>query len=130
MIGVLLILVLIRFKVFAEDREDIQNYKLMIVFITCHGAEGDILLPVDADEENAEQDGIPVKYIAEKFHKMKNMRGKPKILIIEACRGNEFNSCELVERKTVGIRFKQMPVAKEEVRLIFQILYREILFFC
>ena len=87
----------------------------MIVVNICHGVQGDILLPVDVDEEDALEDGVPVKEIEEKFHRMSSMIGRPKILIIEACRGDRFNSGKLVDMKHSKFKFKQTQSLRSDV---------------
>jgi len=88
----------LKFQIFNENRRDIAEYKLMIVVLICHGLEGDVLLP-SSDLSNSKQEGIRVNTIAEKFLKMKNLEGKSKILIVEACRGDKPNECSLLELK-------------------------------
>jgi hypothetical protein len=54
--------------------------------VIAHGSQGDILMSADGRRS------VTVAEIIEKMDAMKDLRGRPKVLILESCRGGHQNN--------------------------------------
>ena len=69
------------------SRRDFSKYSGLIVTITTHGGEGNVLFGKDGN-------AVQLKQLAEMFNsaECKDLKNKPKIFIIIACRGHKRDS--------------------------------------
>lgn len=92
---------------------------MMFLIIISHGLEGDILLSGDSKQ------CFTVNQLASRFEKMEHMKGKSKILIVEACRGDKYNTgitVELPVNKN-GSNNSSIPSNKLDDTVLIKVVY-------
>jgi hypothetical protein len=58
---------------------------MFVLVIIAHGQQGDIIESADKKKS------VTVSEIIQKMDAMEDMRGRPKVLIVESCRGGNYN---------------------------------------
>jgi hypothetical protein len=67
-----------------------MEFNMFVLVIIAHGQQGDIIESADKKKS------VTVSEIIQKMDAMEDMRGRPKILIVESCRGvNDNNGFEV-----------------------------------
>ena len=62
-----------------------RSYGMFVFIIMSHGMRGDVLL----DRDNQEVDLVKIRDLLSP-RKFPSMKGKPKLMIVQACSGSEF----------------------------------------
>ncbi len=59
---------------------------MFVLVVIAHGDKGDVILSADGKRS------VTVSEIIQKMDAMEDMRGRPKVLIVESCRGGDDNN--------------------------------------
>jgi hypothetical protein len=100
---------------------------MFFLVVIAHGDEGDILLSADRKKS------VTVSEIIQKMDSMEDLRGRPKVLIVESCRGKSFNKGLKVSNKQfflnpIYIIFVKPLIKNPIAPIIFQGLLRMLQF--
>ena len=84
-------------EIYEEIREETQNdkhgtYGMFVFVIMSHGLRGDIIL----DRDGQPVDLMKIKDLLSPHH-FPAMRGKPKLMVVQACSGGKFNHIFIVQ---------------------------------
>jgi hypothetical protein len=63
----------------------LKEFNIFVLVVIAHGQQGDIIESADGNRS------VTVSEIIQKMDAMEDLRGRPKILIVEACRGGNYN---------------------------------------
>ena len=67
-----------------KDRP-LKDYNMFVLLLIAHGWHGDKIISSDGKES------VTVSQLVNKLDALEDMRGRPKVLIIESCRGGSRN---------------------------------------
>jgi hypothetical protein len=74
-----------------DPKRPLKNFNMFVLVVIAHGIEVDIILSSD------KQRSMTVSDLIHKMDAMKDLKGRPKVLIMESCRGgNQNNGFEVV----------------------------------
>ena len=63
-----------------------KDYNMFVLVLVAHGQEGDVLISAD------EKASVKVSDLVNGLDALEDMKGRPKILIIDSCRGEARNA--------------------------------------
>jgi hypothetical protein len=64
-----------------DPRRPLKEFNMFVLVIIAHGQQGDIIESADKKKS------VTVSEIIQKMDAMEDLRGRPKVLIVESCRG-------------------------------------------
>jgi hypothetical protein len=73
-----------------DPKRPLKEFNMFVLVIIAHGQQGDIIESADKKKS------VTVSEIIQKMDAMEDLRGRPKVLIVESCRGvNDNNGFEV-----------------------------------
>ena len=73
-----------------DPKRPLKDFNMFVLVIIAHGQQGDIIESADKKKS------VTVSEIIQKMDAMEDLRGRPKVLIVESCRGvNDNNGFEV-----------------------------------
>ena len=63
-----------------------KDYNMFVLVLIAHGQEGDVIISADKTAS------VPVSDLVNRLDALEDMKGRPKILIIDSCRGEARNA--------------------------------------
>jgi hypothetical protein len=69
-----------------DPKRPLKEFNMFVLVIIAHGQQGDIIESADKKKS------VTVSEIIQKMDAMEDLRGRPKVLIVESCRGVNDNS--------------------------------------
>ena len=68
-----------------NPKRPLKGFNIFVLVVIAHGSQGDTITSADGKESTT------VSEIIQKMDAMEDMRGRPKVLIVESCRGGNYN---------------------------------------
>jgi hypothetical protein len=68
-----------------DPKRPLLEFNIFVLVIIAHGSQGDVIMSSDGKRS------VTVSEIIQKMDAMEDMRGRPKVLIVESCRGGNYN---------------------------------------
>jgi hypothetical protein len=69
-----------------DPKRSMTDFNIFVMVVIAHGSQGDIIMSADGKRS------VTVSEIILKLDAMEDLRGKPKALIMESCRGGSYNN--------------------------------------
>ncbi len=69
-----------------DPKRPLKDFNSFVLVVIAHGSQGDMIMSADRKKS------VTVSEIIQKMDAMEDLRGRPKVLIVEACRGRSYNN--------------------------------------
>ncbi len=80
-----------------DPKRPLNDFNIFVLVVIAHGSKGDIIWSADGKRS------VTVSEIVQKMDAMEDLRGRPKVLIVESCRGGDENNGFEVGRNNSSI---------------------------
>jgi hypothetical protein len=69
-----------------NPKRPLKGFNIFVLVVIAHGSQGDTITSADGKESTS------VSEIIQKMDALEDLRGRPKVLIVESCRGGNYNN--------------------------------------
>jgi hypothetical protein len=81
-----------------DPKRPLKDFNIFVLVVIAHGDQGDVFLSADLKRL------VTVSEIIQKMDAMEDMKGRPKVLIAESCRGGNYNNGFEVQAKNCNLK--------------------------